>query len=380
MYAVRFANAVLYIAAASLAACGALREAQGSMPSVGTLGTMPQSRVPNAVARWHAPYRLVVWAQPTHRDHGPSWMSPEAKTIKRLLYISDQDTDDVFVYNYASRKMLGKITGFNYPYGQCVDKRGDVWIANFMGQSSGQTGSVAEYRHGGTELLKVFYATGYPIGCAVDPMTGNLAVANYYSPGSGTGGIGSVDVFSQASGARKTFSNGKCAALWPPAYDQSGNLFAEGLSAESSGLWTGVCELRAAGRRLAARTTEEKIWLPGSAMWDGKYVTLTDQEYQNGDTTAIYQINDTTRGRIRFVGTTILEDHCSGNGAKIAQPFAVGKQNTPSNVAQAKVVVGGNLDCTGRFDYWRYTAGGDPKFSLSAAPQKPYGESVSIRN
>jgi len=54
------------------------------------------------------------------------------------------------------------------------------------------------------------------------------------------------------------------------------------------------------------------------------------------------------------------------------------QKNTPSNKTQGKVVVGGNLWCTNRFDYWTYPAGGNPESSLKAAPTEPHGQSVSI--
>jgi hypothetical protein len=73
-----------------------------------------------------------------------------------------------------------------------------------------------------------------------------------------------------------------------------------------------------------------------------------------------------------------LTDNCNGDEADVFQPFIVGTKNTPSNKTQGKVVVGGNLWCTNRFDYWTYPAGGNPESSLKAAPTEPHGQSVSI--
>jgi hypothetical protein len=80
------------------------------------------------------------------------------------------------------------------------------------------------------------------------------------------------------------------------------------------------------------------------------------------------------------VGTTVLEDTCfSEMGAStVMQPFVVGTRDTPKNRRQGLTVVGGNLDCASRFNYWAYPAGGTPASSLQNAPLMPQGQSVSI--
>ena len=108
-------------------------------------------------------------------DHQPSWMSPDAKE-QQLLYVSDQKTDDVYVYSYPTGKLVGTLTGFAAPYGQCTDKSGNVFITQF------DASDVTEYAHGGTNPIKTLDTAGeYPVGCSVDPKTGNLAVAKFIS-------------------------------------------------------------------------------------------------------------------------------------------------------------------------------------------------------
>src|SRR5580700_9415982 len=91
------------VAAAMLTGCG------GSQPAIGAPGTMPQSP---AIA--------------THAAHGTSWMAPDAVT-QDLLYVGG-NSGDVTVYSYPKGKLLGTLTGFNLPAGECVDKAGDVLI------------------------------------------------------------------------------------------------------------------------------------------------------------------------------------------------------------------------------------------------------------
>ena len=62
-----------------LAACGV------QLP-IGAPGAMPQT---STIAM--------------HVERGRSWMLPEGKKIKKLLYVSDWATNDVFVYDYTER-------------------------------------------------------------------------------------------------------------------------------------------------------------------------------------------------------------------------------------------------------------------------------------
>ena len=95
-------------------------------------------------------------------------MSPAAEKAKALLYVSAQTTSDVYVYNYKTRALLGKLTGFKLPVGSCEDTQGDVWIANFDGKN------VDEYAHGKSKRLTKLETDGAARGYAIDPTTGNL--------------------------------------------------------------------------------------------------------------------------------------------------------------------------------------------------------------
>ena len=123
-------------------------------------------------------------------------------------------------------------------------------------------------------------------------------------------------------------------------------------------------------------------------MWDGEYIGLSDSnpfDQSNSAVTAIYQAvpEKPTAGSapiLKIIGTTILTDDCfhGQDDSAIWQPFIVGKKNTPENNEQGTVVIGGNLVCSARFDFWSYPAGGNPDFSLESSPPHPEGQSVSI--
>jgi hypothetical protein len=57
---------------------------------------------------------------PVARDSGRarSWMLPEAKN-EALLYVSNVYT--ITVYSYPKGKLVGTLSDFEKPYGECVD-------------------------------------------------------------------------------------------------------------------------------------------------------------------------------------------------------------------------------------------------------------------
>jgi hypothetical protein len=102
-------------------------------------------------------------------------MTPGAEKIKMLVYVSA--TSAVCVYDYQTGALTGMLTGFTSATGQCVDKRGNVWVTD-LDRSPHWKGSVSEYAHGKGKRLETLSTNGPSAGCSVDPTSGNLAVAN----------------------------------------------------------------------------------------------------------------------------------------------------------------------------------------------------------
>jgi hypothetical protein len=299
-----------------------------------------------------------VVAQPLAVDRGQSWMAGDPETGP-LVYVSDWSTHDVFVYNYKNHTMVGQLTGFKTPYGQCVDNERNVWIAEYSGRD------LVEYAHGGKIPLKRLHTNGYPIGCAFDPSTGKLAAANFYS----NSGPGDIEVWKHASGTPATYRSAKLYYLWPPAYDGRGNLFVEGRVYHAG---YGTAELAKFGTELHEIVLKgATIRFAAGALWDGRYIGLTDQDFNDTNTTEVYRIN-VSGSTATVVGRVHLTDSCDRDKADVVQPFAV-----PSSDKQNASVVGGNLWCSNRFDFWHYPGGGGPAASLGKTPAEPFGESVS---
>jgi len=322
------------------------------------------------------PAAIALRQQP---DTSKSWISPAASKTKVLLYIADQYTDDVYIDQYKSAAPVGKITGLKLPFGLCVDAVGDIYVTDYYGES------VTKYAHGSIKAGTTLDTGGPAIGCSVSP-DGDLAVSNYglFSH------AGSVVVFTKASGKPTSYTNAELWYPWSPGYDNRGNLYVE---AANNGQHTSVFELPTGGTSLRSVTFAQPIEQAAGVMWDGKYITLTDQGYP-GFTTEIYQTVELPSGDLSLVAATNLRGSVSCSEAGIAQPFIVGRLNTPINSIQGNVVVGGNQDCgDDTFGYWNYPTGGVPfkeltlrtgfKGSRNVAPSKTTteysGQAVSIK-
>jgi hypothetical protein len=301
-----------------------------------------------------------------HLDRGKSWILPDAGK-QWLLYVSDGSTGTIDIYNYRSRvgKLYGQITGFTFPYGQCIDRAGNVYVVD------NATAKIYEFAHGATSPLAT--ATddyGSPIGCSVNPTTGDVAVSNFSESGSGSG-AGGLDIFAGGlSGNQTDYTSSNFYRLFPPGYDPKGNLFVQAMDYSGAKY---LAELPA-GKTQFTLLTGLTIGFPGSVAWDGSYLTATDQDYEYNYVTAIHRFT-VSGSAVTIVRTTVLTDNCYPfhNYMVAVQPFIGGP------LRNQNAVVAGNLNCPNREDFFNYTKGGDPKRSLPSAiaPVAPYGQAVS---
>ena len=139
-----------------------------------------------------------------------------------LLYASDS-SGAVFVFTYPEAKKVTTLSGLYAQAGICSDPSGDVFIPSL--DSGSQTSTIYEFAHGGTAPIAALSDSGIATSCAIDPKTGNLAVAND-GP--------SVSVYRDASGDPMVYQTGAVSAFFC-AYDDSGDLFIDGQGAEALG-------------------------------------------------------------------------------------------------------------------------------------------------
>lgn len=302
-----------------------------------------------------------------HPDHSRSWMAKDVKNT-RLVYISDGVTGDVSVFSYRQGVLKGTLTGFTEPVGMCSDSSGNVWIAD-----SG-AGDVVEYAHGGTTPIAALNTGGEPIGCSVDPTTGNLAVALYAGSCTRSGcTAGSVLVYANASGTPTSYADPSIVNYWPPGYDNAGNLFVETVLNGSAGY--GLDELKANGANLTPVTLNFTISFAGGVMWDGKYLAVDDQSYQDEYLTALYQVTVSNFMATR-VGTTVLTPSPAGcSNIDVMQPW-IPKLGSGRTNPQAMKVIGANNFCVNA-GFWNYPAGGSATKIITNDFNDPFGATVS---
>lgn len=288
-----------------------------------------------------------------HPNRKPSWIVPGAKK-EELLYASDVYSGTVDVYNYGDPiKVVGRMTGFDFPYGECSDKSGHVFVVDLGAQD------IVEYKHGTAKPMRTLSdPSGYPIGCSVDPTTGNLAVSNFDDSGG-------VVVYQNASGQPTAYSDPEIVEYWSPGYDNEGNLYVEGQNASGS---FEFAVLFAGNDTFFDISIDATMFFPGGVMFDGKYMALTDQKYGGYPLTGINEVNLEGSKGIVVRGTQLVDTCASNHYTQVPQPWI-----------EKSLVVGGNLDCQSRFDYWNYMNGGLPVKSItpSIAPVLGYGQTVS---
>jgi hypothetical protein len=372
----RVSSVVLtFLTVAILAACGGSNNVSppsaggGAIPGGGTPLSQParHQRAPDAyVLRLLAKAVRNGKVPKFHYLHRKSWMKPDAGK-KWLLYVSDQGTGTVDVYNYQVRtgKLYGQITGFSVPFGECADNAGNVYVVDFG------NGNVSEFAHGATTPTTVVNDRfGYPIGCSVDPTTGNVAVTNFAS-GYYSLYAGSILIFAGGlSGSQSVLTNGYIRWMWPAGYDDNGNLFVEALSYNSS---ISLLLEVPAGSSHFALLSGLTINAPGAAQWDGFYMTATDTNYGGYPHTGISRFT-VSGSSVSVVRTTVLmDDNCNYGEMVAVQPYIGGSTRKLNTVAA------GNTECANHFDFWNYANGGNFKRFMyePPAPEQAEGQTMS---
>jgi hypothetical protein len=251
-------------AAILFAGCG------GSQSPIGAPGALPQTR------------SLAMLA-----DSGGSWMLPEAKS-ENLLYFGDND--ELTVYSYPQGKFVGVVKNreFDGLQGECVDSSGDIFVTSLT------NGKIFEYRHGGKEPIATLQAAANnPSDCAVDPTTGNLAVTTL-----GSTKPGNLAIYRHARGTPKVYVDPSIQKYFFCGYDGGGNLYLDGQPPKGRFQFA---ELPKGRSEFTNITLNQKIYWPGSVLWDGNYVAVGDVVVPN-----VYEFSISgSQGTLR--GTTPLD-------------------------------------------------------------------------
>jgi hypothetical protein len=271
-------------------------------------------------------------ATSSHKSHGHSWMLKEA-TSEPLLYIAGPS--GVYVVSYPQGKRVGELTDIDGPQSVCSDANGDVFVTAYW------TEDVLEFAHGGTSPIAKLGDYGYyPNGCAVDPTTGNLAVANENSMDDSGG---NVAIYLKAQGKPTNYGSG---SFWWCAYDNAGNLLVDGNGGGYEWMPAGSYTLNSVNLNV----TGEGI------QWDGSYFAIVDPASKQVNRVTISGSSGVVISTVNFSGLIASLGHDFVlSGSKIVIPYAVKKSGTDSKVAAAKYPRGGRLGRPfkiGGYDYY----------------------------
>lgn len=273
----------------------------GRISVYATLGIMAAAAILSACSGASPSALNPAARQSLERSAGESWMLPEAKSAKALVYVSDGNNNDTYVLSYPKGKLVGTLTGLNDPNGMCTDSNSDVYITENYGQQ------IVEYAHGGSTPIATLSDSGWqPDGCSVDPATGNVAVAN-------------IVTTSFTEGSLAIYPNGSSSATYytPPGswfsvnavgYDNKGNAMIAGSDGFEGGQNFETGELPKGSSSIVntALSNESDFGNPGNVQWDGKYVTFAD-----ANTGTVYRYTFSGSSGTE-VGSTSVEGCCSG--------------------------------------------------------------------
>lgn len=285
---------------------------------------------------------------------------PQSHTItgssvsQSLLYAATHDGQRIYVFTYP-------YSGFAYSYQLkesitgtlCSDTSDHVFVPT--------SNSILEFTQGSGQTATLSEARDYQAyGCSVDPVSGDLAVANLnYGRRSG-----SVAIFAKAKGRPKIYRDSAIDSYLFCGYDNKGNLFVDGQPAKSS-VGFRLAEL-SKGKKTFTNiiVADSKITSPGQVQWDGKYITVATTTAQ-----AIY--------RLKIVGSagTVVKTIRLGPSESPSQPWIQG--NTiirPISFVKRKY---GN-----KIGFWKYPAGGK-HYAVTKPPDGPadiFGVTISTRS
>ena len=178
---------------------------------------------------------------------------------RSLLYVI-VGIGDVNIVTYPEGNRVASIDYGFYSYltGECSDRSGNVWIADYA--------TLFEYAHGGTKEIGHKSFRWDVAGCSVDPASNDLATV---------GEQGRVYVFSDERRKTHVYHTNTNYTLRYCTYDADGDLFVDGVGTGATPVFF---ELPSGSSKLVTLTLDKKIGNPGQIQWDGRYVAIQDRD------------------------------------------------------------------------------------------------------
>lgn len=294
-------------------------------------------------------------------DHRRSWVAPDIRRAPRLLFITDAGTNDLYIFTMPALALKATITGLNGPNGACADRSGNVWLAN------SDALELLQYSRSGALLNTLSDPTGSPIGCAVDPTTGNLAVTSFDAFGVSA----QVLIYPNATyPPAQEFRNPALDFPFFPAYDPQGNLYVNGL--DFSGHYI-LSEAAAGSDTLSTvNISGGTLYFPGMVQWNivASSLALGDQLCNGSPSACIYSAT-VSGSTATITGTTQLLTFEGGPVCDMVQGV-LGRLSR-------MVAAGGFFLCgtPSTVNRWLFPAGGIPTNYNNSVVSAPIGAAIS---
>ncbi len=231
-----------------------------------------------------------------------------------------------YVLTYPEGKLLGTIS--DGATDACSDSAGNVFLT--------VDSRVDEFIHGATTPSASLSVPGSAFGCAIDSLTGNLAVNFERTSGN------DIAVFQDASGNPTLYNSGISSAF--SGYDTQGNLFVDGVG--KSGI--ALAELPIGGSSFSSLAIASRIdGFPGTVQWDGTYLTLESGVGKQKGSGSPLRIN-----RLSVSGSTVTVVSTSSFDGIRENAFA-------SWIYKGSILIpyGNTTSAEPNIGYWKYPAG-----------------------
>jgi len=290
-----------------------------------------------------------------HRVKDVAHVKPNCCALQKTLAVTDafggsSFTGAVYLFDYNTGAALGSLApppeGWFEVQGACNDKNGNFYFANTA------MSTVDEYSHSGTYMATISDPGQYPVGCASDRTTGNLAISNIIDT---SGGPGSISIASGGSIVNTYFPSNMSRVYFVGYEGGTGTLW---LSGSNSTVGTQVDTFSGGS---FSNVPVSGILFPGTTTWSAqvKWMVLGDQDTFSAPT--FYQVDDS--GNI--VGSTVTQCTQGSDFCDIVQATVKG----PGLVGPDAVLLSAN-----RF---AFPGGGAPTLNYPAPYSQPIGSAVS---
>ncbi len=196
-------------------------------------------------------------------EQSPPTSQPAGHAPLPLLYVVDSGIESVDVFTLPQARLTRVLTGFAAVAGVCSGADGDVFVVDLL------AGAIRVYPHGGGTPIRLLGDPGYyPYACAVDPLTGDLAVTN--SGPRRDDGVGNIAFYRHGKAPRRLIGGPNLTEPLACSYDGRGNLFI----AEPGGV--SIAELPAGHKTFASIRLHPGALNPTDLQWDGKYLAISE--------------------------------------------------------------------------------------------------------